>query len=185
MTRTLRRLARRLLKSRRLDALERRLGKTEERLTRQGERLKRQGERLRRQRALLDRANRTARRTHSLFEILSGQIGGIEERLQNLTEKVELGRYDATDEEKAQARTLLEEIREEHRRIRVRFGVVARYEERVRRLESALAEEMAAAAVLAHDAATNGAVAYAPAHGAVDLPEDPPATPAPAAPPRR
>ncbi len=50
---------------------------------------------------------------------------------------------------------------------------MTRYEERIRRLESALAEEMAAAAELAHQAAQHGALANAPTHGAVDIPEDP------------
>jgi hypothetical protein len=185
MTRRLPDLGRRLRASRRF-ALEQRLARTEERLNRQGERLKRQDERLRLQKELMYEVRPAALRALSLFEILGAQIGAVEERLQSLTEKVELGRYDATDEEKAEARTLLEEVREEHHRIRVRFGVVTRYEERVRRLESALAEEMAAAAKLAREAAMNGAVADAPTHGAVDIPEDPPATTsAPSVPPRR
>jgi hypothetical protein len=37
----------------------------------------------------------------------------------------------------AQARDLLEAIRREHEQVRVRFGVVAAYEERIRRLEEA------------------------------------------------
>lgn len=130
--------------NRRYDELATRIEKSEARL-------KRQGERLRRHKAMLDEIRPAANRAHSLFEILGGQLGSVEERLQNLTEKVELGRYDATDDETAQARSLLEEIRDEHRRIRVKFGVVTRYEERIRRLESALAEEMAAAADNAKD----------------------------------
>ncbi|MGH8968568.1 MAG: hypothetical protein ACRDV1_01325 [Actinomycetes bacterium] len=194
MTRKPSDLARRLLRSRRLEALDRRLANTEERLTRQSERLKRYDERLKRQgerlkgqgerlkghgeqlrehREVLKDVRRAATSAHNLFEILASQVGGIEERLQSLTEKVELDRYDATDEETAEARSLVEAIREEHRRIRVRFGVVARYEERLRRLESALAEEMAAAAELAREAARNGAVARAVTHGAVDISEDP------------
>ena len=114
-----------------------------------------------------------AYRVQSLHEILAAQVGAIEERLQDLTDKVEAGGYDATDGEKAEARSLIEAVREEHQRIRVRFGAVTRYEERLRRLESALAEEMAAAAELAHQAALNGALANAPTHGAVDIPEDP------------
>ena len=117
-----------------------------------------------------------AYRVQSLYEILAAQVGAIEERLQDLTDKVEAGGYDATDGEKAETRSLIEAVREEHQRIRVRFGAVTRYEERLRRLESALAEEMAAAAELAHQAALNGALANAPTHGAVDIPEDPAAT---------
>jgi chromosome segregation ATPase len=163
----------------RLEVVERRLAKTEtrlkrqnERITSQGERLKRYDERLRGQKQRLDQATRMATRTHSLFEIIRSQVAGIEERLQNLTERVERAQYDATDQEQAQARSLLEEIRDEHRRIRVRFGVVARYEERLRRLESALAEEMVAAAALAREAAMNGMVAGASSDGAVDIPDE-------------
>ena len=161
----------RLRRSTRLELLEQRLAKSEARIKRQGTRLASLDERLRRQRALLDEVRPAAHRSRALYEILGAQVGSIEERLQSLTEKVELGRYDATDDDKAEARSLIEEIREEHRRIRVRFGIVARYEERVRRLESALAEEMAAAAKLAREAALNGAVADAPTDGAVDLPD--------------
>jgi hypothetical protein len=114
-----------------------------------------------------------AYRVQSLLEILAAQVGAIEERLQDLTEKVEAGGFDATDGEKAETRSLIQEVREEHQRIRVRFGAVTRYEERLRRLESALAEEMAAAAELAHEAALHGALANAPTHGAVDMPEEP------------
>lgn len=170
MTRGLPGVGRRLPRSSSFRELEERVAKTEARL-------KRQNERLRRQKELLDEIKPAANRAHSLFEILGAQVGGIEERLQSLTEQVELGGYDATDEETAEARNLLEEVREEHARIRVRFGVVTRYEERIRRLESALAEEMAAAAKLAHEAALSGTVANAPTHGAVDIPEDPPAGP--------
>jgi len=169
------RLRRRLRRSSGFDELAKRLARTEARITRQGERLTTVGERLRRNKELLDEIKPTAHRAQSLYEILAAQVGAIEERLLDLTEKVELGGFDATDGEKAETRNLLEEVRQEHRRIRVRFGAVTRYEERLRRLEAALAEEMAAAAELAHEAALDGALAYAPTHGAVDIPEDPPA----------
>jgi hypothetical protein len=165
MTRRLRSLKAVLLAPRRLAAIERRLARTEARL-------KRQDERLRRQRQRLDATNRKAKHADGLVEILSSQLGGIEVRLQSLTELLDREPYAATDEEQTQARNLLEEIRDEHRRIRVRFGVVARYEERLRRLESALAEEMVAAAALAREAALNGVVAGTPSAGAVVLPDE-------------
>jgi chromosome segregation ATPase len=171
MTRGVRTLRKRLRRSTRLELLEQRLARSEARINRQRQRLTNLDERLRRQRALLDELRPAAYRSRALYEILGAQVGSMEERLQTLTETVELGRYDATDEEKAEARSLLEEVRDEHRRIRVRFGIVARYEERIRRLESALADEMAAAARLAREAALNGAVADAPTEGAVDIPE--------------
>ena len=171
------RLRRRLRRSSGVDQLTERLAKTDARLARQGEKLTTLGARVKRNRELLDEMKPAAYRVQSLLEILAAQVGAIEERLQDLTEKVEAGGFDATDGEKAETRSLIQEVREEHQRIRVRFGAVTRYEERLRRLESALAEEMAAAAELAREAALNGALANAPTHGAVDLPEDPPAGP--------
>lgn len=159
------------------DELARRLAKAEARLQRQDERLTRQRERLDRHKERLDVINPAAWRAATLLEVLAAQIGAIEERLQRLTDRVDVRGDDPTDADKAEARTLLEEVREEHQRIRVRFGVVTRYEERVRRLEAALAEEMAAAEKLAHEAALGGALANAPTHGAVDIPEDAPADP--------
>jgi chromosome segregation ATPase len=167
------RLRRRLRRSSGVDQLAKRLAKTDAKLARQGERLATLGERVKRNRELLDEMKPVAYRVQSLLEILAAQVGAIEERLQDLTEKVEAGGFDATDGEKAETRSLIQEVREEHQRIRVRFGAVTRYEERLRRLESALAEEMAAAAELAHEAALHGALANAPTHGAVDMPEEP------------
>jgi chromosome segregation ATPase len=155
--------------------LARRLSEAEARLARQNERLTNQSTRLHRHRELIDEIKPTAWRAQTLMDILGAQIAGIEERLQNLTDKVEPISYDPTDDELDEARNLLAEVREEHRRIRVRFGVVTSYEERVRRLEAALAEEVAEAARLADEAARGGLLANAPTHGAVDLPADPPA----------
>ena len=169
-------LRRRLRRSSGVDQLAKRLAKTESRLARQGERLSTLSERVKRNKDMLDEMKPVAYRIQSLHEILAAQVGAIEERLQDLTDKVEAGGYEATDGEKAETRNLIEAVREEHQRIRVRFGAVTRYEERLRRLESALAEEMAAAAELAHQAAVNGAFANAPTHGAVDIPDDPAAT---------
>ena len=169
-------LRRRLRRSSGVDELAKRLAKTDARLARQGERLATLGERLKRNKELLDEMRPVAYRVQSLYEILAAQVGAIEERLQDLTDKVEAASYEATDGEKAETRSLIEAVREEHKRIRVRFGTVTRYEERLRRLESALAEEMAAAAELAHQAALYGALANAPTHGAVDITEDPSAT---------
>jgi len=167
------RLRRQLRQSSGADQLAKRLAKTDAKVARQGERLTTLGKRLKRNKELLDEMKPVAYRVQSLYEILAAQVGAIEERLQDLTEKVEAGGFDATDAEKAETRRLIEAVREEHQRIRVRFGAVTRYEERLRRLESALAEEMAAAAELAHEAALHGALANAPSHGAVDIPEDP------------
>jgi chromosome segregation ATPase len=150
-----------------------RLVKAEARLQRHDRQLGRHVERLDRHKERLDAIKPTVWRAATLLDVLATQIAAIEERLQTLSDKLDLRGDEPTDDEKAQARSLLDEVREEHRRIRVRFGVVTRYEERIRRLESALAEEIAKAEELANEAARGGALANAPTHGAVDIPEDP------------
>lgn len=176
MTRVLvgvrRRLRRRLRRAAGYDALVARLAKTEAAQARQAAKLARLQERVSRTKERVDEIKLTAYRAHSSYEILGAQVGAIEERLQDLAEKLSTGPYDADDESRASARGLVEEIRDEHRRIRVRFGAVTQYEERLRRLESALAEEIATATELAHQAAQHGALLDAPTHGAVDLPDD-------------
>jgi chromosome segregation ATPase len=170
-----RRLRRRLRRAGGYDELVARVAKTEAAQTRQAEKLARLQERVSQAKDRLDEVRLTAYRAHTSYEILSAQVGAIEARLQDLAEQLETGpdgADGADDEDTAAARSLVAEIRDEHRRIRVRFGTMTQYEERIRRLESALAEEMAAAAELAHQAAQQGALADAPTHGAVDLPDD-------------
>jgi chromosome segregation ATPase len=167
-----RRLRRRLRRAGGYDELVKRVAKAESAQARQAEKLARVQEQVGRTKDRLDEIKLTAYRAHSSYEILGAQVGAIEERLQDLAEKIDTGPFDAVDEGGATARSLVEEIRDEHRRIRVRFGTVTQYEERIRRLESALAEEMAAAVELARQAAQHGALANGPTHGAVDLPDD-------------
>jgi chromosome segregation ATPase len=167
-----RRLRRRLRTTAGYDTLAKRLAKAEAAQGRQAEKLARLQERVGRTKERVEDIKLTAYRAHSSYEILSAQVGAIEERLEDLAEKLGAGHFEADDAGRSAARSLVEEIREEHRRIRVRFGAVTQYEERLRRLESALAEEIAMAAELAHEAAQHGALADAPTHGAVDLPDD-------------
>ena len=128
----------------RLDSQLERLNAQGERLRSQDERLRRQRDRLDRQRESLDEVSGAANRAPHILEVLAAQVGAMQEQVQCLTEKVEGGRGDANDAEKAEARSLIEEIRAEHHRIRVRFDLVAQYEERLRRLESALTENLQA-----------------------------------------
>jgi chromosome segregation ATPase len=167
-----RRLRRRLRRTAGYDQLVKRVAKLESVQARQTEKLARLQERAGRTKERIEEIKLTAFRASSSYEVLSAQVGAIEERLQDLAGKLEAGRFDTDDEDTAAARGLVEEIREEHRRIRVRFGTMTQYEERIRRLESALVEEIAAAAELAHEAARHGALLDAPTHGAVDLPDD-------------
>jgi septation ring formation regulator EzrA len=166
------RLRRRLRRAGGYDELAKRVKKVESAQARQREKLARLQERAGRTKERVDEVNLTAFRANSSYEILTAQVGAMEERLQDLAEKLDTGPLDMDDADTVSARSLIEEIREEHRRIRVRFGTMTQYEERIRRLESALAEEIAAAAELAHEAAEHGALLDAPTHGAVDLPDD-------------
>jgi chromosome segregation ATPase len=167
-----RRLRRRLRSAAGYDQLVTRLKKTEAAQSRQAKQLARLQDRVGRAKVRVDEIKLTAYKAHSSYEILSAQVGAIEERLQDIADRLEGGQLVPDDEASAAARSLVEEIREEHRRVRVRFGTMTQYEERLRRLESALAEEIAVAAELAHQAAQHGALADAPTHGAVDLPDE-------------
>jgi chromosome segregation ATPase len=166
------RLRRRLRRAGGYDELVKRVKEVERAQARQAEKLARLQERAGRTRERVEEIKLTAYRADSSYEILSAQVGAVEERLQDLAEKLGAGSFATDDAGTESARSLIEEIRDEHRRIRVRFGTVTQYEERLRRLESALAEEMAAAAELAQQAAQYGVLADAPTHGAVDLPDD-------------
>ncbi len=77
------------------DELAKRLAKAEARLERQDERLTRHGERLDRHKERLDAVKPAAWRAATLLEVLAAQVGAIEERLQSLTDKVELRGDDA------------------------------------------------------------------------------------------
>jgi chromosome segregation ATPase len=166
------RLRRRLRRAGGYDELVQRVKKVERAQTRHAEKLAGLQERASRTRERVEEIKLTAYRADTSYEVLNAQVGAVEERLQDLAEKLDSGSYAMDNEGSAAARTLIDEIRDEHRRIRVRFGTVTQYEERIRRLESALAEEIAAAAELAQQAAQHGVLADAPTHGAVDLPDD-------------
>jgi chromosome segregation ATPase len=129
--------------------VEQRLVRLEQLVEAQAERLQRQQGRLTRQRAALDEQARrlgyytqqvvkaidSATRVKSSFEILDSQVGALETRMADLADRVSAARLTVGEQDTAVARSLLDEIRTEHTRIRERFGVVAAFEERVRRLE--------------------------------------------------
>jgi len=119
----------------RLDAQAQRLDRQRELLTQQQQRLDHQRERLR---ELGSQSTETAR-LGVAYPVLAAQMASFEARLQQLLDASVTADVTADDAERAEARHLLDEVRREHARIRVRFGVVGRYEERVRRLEAAIA----------------------------------------------
>jgi chromosome segregation ATPase len=114
-----------------------RLQRQADRLDNQKKRLDEQGERLRQQnqelKALVHRVNTL----DTAYHVVQVQTGSMETRLEEVVSRLEAA-PDSTEPERAEARNLLEEVREEHRRVRARFGVIGRYEERVRRLEQAI-----------------------------------------------
>ncbi len=68
-------------------------------------------------------------------ELLTAQMGALEERMGRIEERLGTGRFVTDDEQQVEARGLVEEIRAQHEQIRVRLQIVAHYEERLRRLE--------------------------------------------------
>jgi chromosome segregation ATPase len=139
----------------RLLAIEARMNRHAERLDAQRDRLQRQGEQLEQQQQRLDRQRQRLRqlarqqadvRTDIAtlnvgYPVLLQQMASFETRLQQLVDAADSRPVTATGAEQEQARNLLEEVRREHSQIRARLGVVGRYEERVRRLEAAIAPD--------------------------------------------
>ncbi len=66
------------------------------------------------------------------------QVAALEERVEALRERLEPPAV-ATAAEADQARSLLDDVRREHARVRVRVTSLTRYEERIRQLEDAVA----------------------------------------------
>ncbi|SDO72913.1 hypothetical protein SAMN04489867_0430 [Pedococcus dokdonensis] len=74
---------------------------------------------------------------------LAIQVGVVEERLGRIEEALRREEFvgDEGDEgDRAEARSLVEAVRREHEQVRVRMQVIAQYEERLRRLEEAVAK---------------------------------------------
>jgi chromosome segregation ATPase len=68
-------------------------------------------------------------------ELLTAQMGALQERMGEIEERLGTGTFVADDDERAEARSLVDEIRHEHQQIRVRMQIISHYEERLRRLE--------------------------------------------------
>jgi hypothetical protein len=71
---------------------------------------------------------------------LTIQVGRCQELLGEFEERLRSERFLAEPAEEAEARRLVDEIRREHERIRVRMQAVAQYEDRLRRIEAAVAD---------------------------------------------
>jgi uncharacterized protein involved in exopolysaccharide biosynthesis len=66
---------------------------------------------------------------------LSPQVAALEQRLEELRARLDDPAFTAGDAERAQARSLVEEVRAEHARVRARISAASVFEERLRVLE--------------------------------------------------
>jgi chromosome segregation ATPase len=69
---------------------------------------------------------------------MSVQVGMLEKRMGELEERLSTGRLVGDDADLAEAHNVLDLVRREHERIRVRLQLVSHYEERLRRVEAAI-----------------------------------------------
>lgn len=67
---------------------------------------------------------------------LSPQVSALEERLESVRELVESPSYSGSDEERAEARSLIDDVRREHAQVRARISAATVFEERLRVLEA-------------------------------------------------
>jgi DNA repair exonuclease SbcCD ATPase subunit len=89
--------------------------------------------------ALEERAERQHQRLADVereLTRLSPQVAALEQRLEDLRQHLETPDLDASDPDRAEARTLLQEIRREHAQIRARITAATVFEERLRVLEA-------------------------------------------------
>lgn len=69
---------------------------------------------------------------------IAPQVAASEIRLEDLRQRLDRPEFD--DADRAEAASLVEEIRREHQRIRARIGAATRYEERLRQVEDAVSQ---------------------------------------------
>jgi chromosome segregation ATPase len=92
-------------------------------------------------RAELDRLCGRVAWTENEVRRMSAHLAALDERLAAV-ERAPAGEDEAGGDH-TEARALIEEIRDEHARVRARLTAIARYEERIGRLEAALADHAA------------------------------------------
>lgn len=72
---------------------------------------------------------------------LAPQVAALEERLEDLREAQGASDLEASTEERTEARSLVEEVRREHARVRARISAATVFEERLRVVEEELGIE--------------------------------------------
>jgi DNA repair exonuclease SbcCD ATPase subunit len=88
--------------------------------------------------ALEERAERQHERIAELereLKRVSPQLAALEERVEDLRQRLDVPDLDASDADRAEARSLVEEIRREHAQVRARITAATVFEERLRVLE--------------------------------------------------
>ncbi len=86
---------------------------------------------------VVEQASEHREREHGNLTI---QVGRCQELLGEFEERLRDERFITEPGEEAEARRLVDEIRREHEQIRVRMQAVAQYEDRLRRIEAAVAD---------------------------------------------
>src|SRR6476469_2673393 len=89
-------------------------------------------------RALQQRAERQHERIAELereLKRVSPQLAALEERLEDLRQRLDVPDRDGADGERAEARALVEDVRREHAQVRARTSAATVFEERLRVLE--------------------------------------------------
>ncbi|MGO4256559.1 hypothetical protein [Marmoricola sp. RAF53] len=66
---------------------------------------------------------------------LSPQVAALEQRLEDLRARIDDPAWEADDAQRAEARSLVDEVRAEHARVRARISASTVFEERLRVLE--------------------------------------------------
>lgn len=66
---------------------------------------------------------------------VSPQLAALEQRLEDLRERLDSPTYAASPEEQAEARSLVEDVRREHAQVRARISAATVFEERLRVVE--------------------------------------------------
>jgi uncharacterized protein involved in exopolysaccharide biosynthesis len=69
---------------------------------------------------------------------LSPQVAALEVRIADLGERIEASPVPGTEADRAESRTLIEEVRAEHARVRARISAATVFEERLRVIEEQL-----------------------------------------------
>lgn len=86
----------------------------------------------------LDRQHGRIQRTENDLMRIGTQVAALEARMEDLRESLDLADLAADGRPGEEARSIVEEVRREHERIRVRISAAARFEERLRQLEERL-----------------------------------------------